>query len=350
MKKFLAFATLASVALVGCVNDEKMEMTSGAQKISFDTPVMSTQTRADVKGEINTAIYPDEDFVVFAMQSSTELTTATWTSGTNFWGSSHENGLVVTKKNDSDWQHSTDVYYWPKDGFLSFAAYSPAVLDTDGGTVAYGNNGWTVTGFKVNPTVGSHIDLMCAAPVFNQTEPTGSNDGVDITFAHTLSSIVFSAIDQDAQFDYTINSITVSGAIAMTGNMSESDNKYVWGFENKPSTTLSKTGLSHGVNASQVTEFLTGTNALLLIPQTEVGDVEVTLNLTRKTAGDTDNPETTYNKTVKLSEFVVNGGTNNNTWEAGKRYIYNFTIGGTKPIFFTPAVTEWTPVKLNVAI
>lgn len=343
MKKFLVFAAATSAALVGCVNDEQMEMAQTSKKVSFDAPVMATQTRADVKGEMNngTTYNTAEEFVVYAKKSSTQLDMATWSTGTNFWKDGE--GLTVTYKSAGDWEHSTDVYYWPKDGCLSFAAYSPAVLDENGGTVTYGNNGWVVTDFKVNSTVGRQIDLMVSDPVWNQTEPE-TEDAVDITFKHVLSSIVFSVVENDDNHSYKINSVTVNGQIAMTGSM---NNSLQWGYDAKTTTTLTKT-VSYDVTGA-ATEFLNGENAMLLIPQTEIGDVEVTLNITR-TADGTSIAET-YNATVKLSDFTISGNTNSvNEWQVGKRYVYNFIIGGTKKIFFAPTVTNWETVNLNVTI
>lgn len=356
MKKLMLLAATASVALVGCVNDEKMEMTSEAQKISFDNPVMNTQTRAEVNGEITVATYPEsEKFVVYAMHSATELTLSTWANGTNFWGTDGTNGLTVQKEANGDWEHESKDYYWPKDGYLSFAAYSPAEL-SDGGTVTYGNNGWTVTDFTVNGTVGNQIDLMCATPVFNQQEPE-TETGVPTVFKHVLSSIVFTAVENDDAYTYKINSITVRGDIAMNGNMSstitgELNNlsmSFAWGHNGQSATSLNK-ALSFDVPESSNEFFLSGTDALLLIPQDNIGNVEVTLNISR-TAAATSATEPAYNKTVKLSDFKISASENTVTkWEAGKRYVYNFTIGGTKKIFFTPSVTEWEDVTLNVEI
>lgn len=341
MKKFLAFATLASVALVGCVNDEQMEMAQEAKKVSFNNPVMSTQTRANVKGEMNEGVTynTNEDFVVYAKKSSTPLDMSTWSTGTNFWKDGE--GLTVTYKNAGDWEHATDTYYWPKDGYLSFAAYSPAVLE-DGGSVVYGNGGWVVTDFKVNPTVGEQIDLMVSDPVWNQTEPD-TEKAVDINFKHTLSSIVFSVVENDDKHSYKINSVTVEGNIAMTGSM---NNSLQWGHNGQTSTTLTK-AVNYDVTTI-VTEFLNGENAMLLIPQTNIGNVEVTLNITRTADG--TNITETYNKTVKFSDFLITGGSNVTEWQQGKRYVYNFTIGGTKKIFFAPTVTNWDVVNLDVEI
>ncbi len=344
MKKFMLFAAAASAALVGCVNDEQMEMAQEAKEVSFDTPVMATQTRANVKGEMNegTTYNTSENFVVYAKKSSEELTMGTWTSGTNFWKDGE--GLTVTFKNTGDWQHTSDVYYWPKDGYLSFAAYSPAELDENGGTVTYGNNGWVVTDFKVNSTVGNQIDLMVSDPVWNQTEPE-TEDAVDIKFKHVLSSIVFSVVENDDNHSYKINSVTVNGNIAMTGSM---NNSLQWGHNGQTATTLTKNEVNYDVTTT-ATEFLNGENAMLLIPQTEIGDVEVTLNITR-TADETNVTET-YDKTVKFSEFAISGSSDSVTeWLVGKRYVYNFTIGGTKKIFFAPTVTEWEEVTLDVEI
>ncbi len=347
MKKFLAFATLASVALVGCVNDEKMEMTSDAQKISFDNPVMSTQTRA-FYGEITEANYPtSESFKVYAKQHEGALTE--WESATNFWEGALEakyDGLL------SYWDTDVD-YYWPNSDnnvWLSFGAYSPATL-TGTPTVSYLNSGLKIEGFEVAPIVGQQVDLMYSGPVLNcrYTETTDV-DGVDIKFKHALSSIVFSAVDADENAAYTIKSIKVNGNFVTKGDFSEgltnitdTGDKAVWNNKTAKNIEYSlATGLNILVNTSN-TVITENETALLTIPHTipelAAADASVTIEYTvdpKSGAADYD-----AIKTIRLADFKVSGSSSIENWRRGNRYTYQFSFGGTSKIFFAPTVSPW---------
>ena len=360
MKKFLAFATLASVALVGCVNDEKMEMTSQAKKISFDNPVMTTQTRADVKGEIYGTTYPaDEEFVVYAVQHNGNLTT--WNDAKSFWTSDKTTPITVTKEGNGWEEQNGKDYYWPKASDenvkLSFAAYSPAEFGS--GTASYGATGLTIANFEVNDVVSNQIDLMYSERVLNQTET--SDGGVNITFKHALSSIVFAAIDNHNAATYTIKSIEVNGDFLVKETFNEGvtdDDTY----SSVPKWTAASTSQNKEyaiwdgeyVVTGEAKEF-TGKKdanlpqtALLVIPQEDAPyNATVTITYTRDVTNGEDN---TYTVTKALNLFK-NAGNAITEWEIGKRYIYTFQFGGTKKIFFKPSVDGWedqTAVSLEI--
>lgn len=374
MKKFLAFATLASVALVGCVNDEKMEMTSGAQKISFDTPVMSTQTRAIFKGEIgdgeNTPgliAYPNnEQFVVYAKQHAGDIVAWENVASKYFWGTDKESITVGQTQETVDgspaytgkWEDVTKTeYYWPKDNTeedykLSFAAYSPAVLNT-GATAAYGADGLTISGFAVDGTVANQYDLMYSGRILNCNYTNNATNGVQIKFNHALSSVVFAAVESDGANTYTINSIEIKGSFYTGGTFKEN-------LEDGPTYEVADiaraswkdlTGndvvttyapvLKKTSVGSESAEITYGTSALLTIPQAVPADAEVTIKYTVK--ADATGVVTDVNTvTKKLSEFKVGSSAPISQWNRSNRYVYLFKFGGTAKIFFKPVVTDWT--------
>ena len=76
---------MASVALVGCVNDEVADMKSQEQvKIKFDAPAIYNNATSRVEyGEIAGNAYPeDESFMVAAKYENTSFE---WDSATEFW-------------------------------------------------------------------------------------------------------------------------------------------------------------------------------------------------------------------------------------------------------------------------
>lgn len=347
MKKFFLLFTLSSVALASCVNDESLDFTQQSKKLSFEAPVMGTQSRA-YYGEISGGNYPtDESFNIFAKQHIGDLTN--WESATDFWSGALE---AIYDSENEYWDTETD-YYWPSsdtDIKLSFGAYSPATLN-DGATATYTNAGLTINNFAVNGTVAQQVDLMYSGPILNKSYKTETDvDGVDITFKHALSSIVFSAIDADLNAAYTINSIKVNGKFLTKGtfceNLSAINGSGTAGWRdtsgNKEATEYAlATGLTLLVKGES-TAITNATSALLTIPHnaTELDD-NATVTITYTVDPTSGAPDYVATKTVKLADFEISKDTHITSWEIGKRYTYQFSFGGTSKIFFKPTVTTW---------
>lgn len=339
MKKFLAFATLASVALVGCVNDEKMEMTSGAQKISFDAPVFNTQTRA-VDGEINNAaVYPtDETFKVYAIQHEAgKFATNGWVNATGnmaFWS-----GALDVSYAGNEWSTAT-AYYWPNTAYnLSFAAYSPARLTG----VSYGETGLTVTDFTVANSL-PHIDLMYSG---RQTEKNQANsaEGVPVTFKHALSSVVFSATDNNDNANYTIKSIKLTGTLVNKGTFNEgltnttTSGTATWTPATATTVEYAVLATSKDVNTDKSKTVITaGETAMLPIPQTDLSTAKVIVSFTvDPTSGDDYDVEAT----IDLSAFKKDDNTSISSWVMNNRYEYVINFGASEKITFKPTVDTW---------
>ena len=350
MKKFFLLFTLSSVALASCVNDESLDLTQQPKKLSFEAPVMGTQSRANYYGEIQGGDYPtDETFMVFAKMHIGDLTN--WDNADNFWveGDAKVTVLEVEYDGTQYWDTSTD-HYWPSgDNIkLSFGAYSPAALTGASVVATYTDKGLTITGFEVNATVANQVDLMYSGPILNQTYKDNAT-GVSVVFKHALSSIVFSAIDLDDKANYTINSIKVNGKFLTKGTFFENLStingtgtagwKDVLGNTKATEYTLA-TGLdvSVGGESTIITE---KTSALLTIPQAQL-DSDATVTIAYTVTPETGAKPYQTTKTVKLADFeIISTDTHMTSWEMGKRYTYQFSFGGTSKIFFKPTVTTW---------
>ena len=355
MKKFFLLFVLASVSLASCVNDESLELTQQPKKLSFEAPVMKTQSRVgegDVEhhyGEISGISYPTtESFMVFAKQHTGNLTN--WENAANFWG--NELPALEVKYNESAkyWDTDTD-YYWPSDDniYLSFGAYSPATLN-QGATATYTNNGLTIIDFEVNGAVAKQVDLMYSGLISNKSYKGNATDGVVVTFKHALSSIVFSAIDADDNAAYTINSIKINGEFLTKGTFGENLSAIkasgtagwssVSGNDEATEYALA-TGLNVTVGTSS-TVITEKTSALLTIPHTDQQlDEDATVTITYVVTPLSGAASYNATKTVKLADFKQTGGNPITSWEIGKRYTYQFSFGGTSKIFFKPSVTDW---------
>ena len=228
MKKLLLLAAVVGVAFTGCVSDKDDLGYKGneAQKeIKFSAPVVGKMSRTAVPGEV--AKYPmNETFNVFAMWTKGEFTQ--WGSGPDsetqrLYMNNEKIFAQPTKNFDNDlapiypWTWAPESkFFWPKEGYLTFAAYSPTQVGADF-TVAYAADGLSITDFTpetkgyqkkdlltldaVNTDKQStssvddvQYDLLYAPRKINATSSTASGPdyaGVDLKFKHALSSIRF---------------------------------------------------------------------------------------------------------------------------------------------------------------
>lgn len=352
MKKTLVFAALASVALVGCTKNVEVA-NNDLNEITFDTPVLAPATKAD---EITDPDFPTTvDFSVFAWYSATEL------SGINVAaGSLYMDDVTVTYHSDVDdstegegaWKPGT-VYFWPKNGFLAFDAYSPSSVSA----TCDATNGIAFTNFEASTDYDSQIDLLYSTRVINKQsslDPTGTPnnkyDGVNIPFNHALSVIrvyVKAASDTDASL-IRVKSIKVKN-IKNQGDFASA----AW----TPKGTAVDVVLGEAVDAFASTDITTsetqyGQNRIVL-PQTFNGtdaEIEIVYYILGQKVGEAP--------LEQVAHFALSGQTavkpgsdpvdsHDHEWKMGKRYNYHITFG-LNEIYFAPSITDWVDYDVTV--
>lgn len=402
MKRFLFLSALASAALASCVNDEAMENTSQAsdQKITFNAPVVTGTTRAEyatetpVYGEQGSVVTgsnnetsiekysENEEFCVFACWTKDKYSTsAKWDYASDLYMNN-----VMVKYNSTNsantWDPETagnNPYYWPKTGYLTFAAYSPACLKNLYG-LTYKNTGLEVDGFTVANDVTKQYDFMYSVRSYNRTasenqltnqtlgnapgHTTNSYNGVDILFKHALSSIKFKVKSEEdyktagttikltkisilnayskGDFDEKIEDGATYAADPVWTSHSDETNYVAWNSDAQELTTT----------ATEPTSI----SDIILLPQTfdhtTNNDVSVLVEYTIQNG---NGPVLAQNATLNLVNgnnrgYYKDGEGNNaneiGAWEMGKRYIYTITIGLDK-IYFSPEVVEWVDVNVT---
>lgn len=352
MKRILLFAAVAGAALASCVkNESESGMTASDSKISFEAPVVGTSTRAQA-GEIGDKYPTEEDFKVWGWYHKGDYTT--FGDAANGWknymtASTAGDPVVVEYDGTSSWDSATD-YFWPKNGKLTFAAYSPADA---AGTYTHTANGLNITGFTV-ADAGAQYDLMYSDRAYNRTSSTNQYvgnpyTGVDIVFHHALSSIVFNAGTKEnytnADNTFKIKSITIKN-VANAGNFKEGLTDGT--TTRTPAWTVTGTADKEYVAFSgdftvpedkSLTE-PTGAADLILLPQSfESNDnaiVEIKYTYGTEASDEIENTET----------FQLNHATNVQAWEPNKRYTYNIIFGLDK-IYFAPVVEAWDDVNVG---
>ncbi len=359
MKRILLFATVAGAALASCVkNESESGLIASDSKISFEAPVVGTSTRAVTKyGEIVGAYPIKESFKVWGWYHEEDYTT--FGDEANGWtnymtASAAGDPVVVTFNKDKSWVSAKD-YFWPKNGKLTFAAYSPADAV---GTYTHTAEGLQIAGFTV-ADVGKQYDLMYSDRAYNRTSSTdqytgsashNTYDGVDIVFRHALSSIVFK-VGTDADYhaadnDFKIKSITIKnvyGAGIFNEGLTDSttDRTPVWtptGDANNEYVAFS--GAFAVPEDGTTRQEPTNAADLILLPQSFEGNdaaiVEITYTYGSSISGAIEHTKT----------FQLNTATNAKTWKPNTRYTYNIIFGLNK-IYFEPIVEDWTDVPVT---
>ena len=349
MKKFFFLAALASVALASCVKNEPAKVDS-QKEITFTSPVLASATKTPVAGEMDNPYDMSESFNVYAVWHAEDFS-GSWPSH-----SLYMDDVKTSYDATLDGWHATPSYYWPKNGKLTFAAYSPSEI---GGTAhAYGANGLTITGFQVPVAATDQYDVMYSERAYNNTSSTGTSteyNGVDIKFKHALSSIQF-AIATDANYSSSVtirlkkislygvnskgdfaegitNEVTYANTPAWTNQADVVDeaNAYVY-YKNPTGLTVTNTMTKLNGKTSQTD--------LILLPQTLPATAKVVIEYTiDPVAGTTPEIAQTHVQTLNTLSATE--------WKPGTRYTYQITIG-LNEIYFAPIIEDWTEETVSI--
>ena len=348
MKKTLVFAALASVALVGCTKNVEVA-NNDLNEITFETPVLAPATKAD---EFKGTTFPETaDFAVFAWYNASELT------GTNVAaGSLYMKDVTVnydsTKDDTTDgkgaWKPAS-VYFWPKNGYLAFDAYSPSSV----AATCDATTGIAFSDFVASTSYDDQIDLLYSTRVINRKssveETNNTYDGVNIPFNHALSVIrvyVKAATPTDAKL-IKVKSVTFKN-IKNKGDFSQA----AWtpqedvvdlvigdAADSTSSFDISTAEKQYGKNHIVLPQKFTGDSAVLeikyyILSQGDVKPLEQVAHfaLSGQTA-------------VKPGSDPVDS--HDHEWKMGKRYNYHITFG-LNEIYFAPSITDWVDYDVTV--
>ena len=354
MKKFFFLAALASVALASCVKNEPAKVDS-QKEITFTTPVLAVPTKTQ---EITGTTYPKtSSFNVFAW----------YNSGVSFEAASaspYMENVQVTYNSSIDDDDPADtsdgtgawisdpVYYWPKQGVLSFDAYSPNGLVGDVSATA--GDGIMVENHEVRMTLSEQQDFLYATRALNKTTSTGGTnaiyDGVDIQFKHALAVVKFTAKTAEnysATTTIKIKTIEIQDINDKgTFNQNESSSNPAWSAQTGSNKYVAlEKGVfdeSIAINSSSATPV--GETVIVLPQNFSASTQKLHIEYFIKTIASgsvalLQKADLYFHNTTALAD--------NNKWEIGKRYTYNLSIGLDK-IYFAPSVTNWDDVNVTV--
>ncbi len=242
------------------------------------------------------------------------------------------------------------VYFWPKNGFLAFDAYSPSSVSA----TCDATNGIAFTNFEASTDYDSQIDLLYSTRVINkQSSVENTNDkydGVNIPFNHALSVIrvyVKAATPTDASL-IKVKSIKVKN-IKNKGDFASA----AW----TPKGDAVDVVLGEAVDAFASTAITTseeqyGQNRIVL-PQTfndTPAEIEIVYYILGQKVGEAP--------LEQVAHFALSGQTavkpgsdpvdsHDHEWKMGKRYNYHITFG-LNEIYFAPSITDWVDYDVTV--
>lgn len=357
MKKFVILAGLAVVAMTSCSKTEGVLTTQQQTEsaISFQ-PLAAVQT----KSPINEYLPETGSFNVYAWYQASEKfdPSKDYTLYMNNVTCNYEKvGDIDDKADGVDTWKPANVYYWPKNGRLTFSAYYPT---TTANVEVTADKGITISDYTVaNPS--DQVDLMFSERAYDrysttQTDAVKEYDGVDIVFNHALSAASFTVKAADDYVDDAIKLRKIEVVDALTtGTFSENlNNGYVddthkaewtWAADTKNYTICTEDGDGKTVTKGG---WQAGVDCIFL-PQVFSDKIAIKVTYAIKYIDGTETKYLEQTAVFPLKDTTTGSDPNKTAitaWEMGKRYKYTFTFTLDK-IYFAPSVKDWDEVEVN---
>ena len=360
MKKLFFIAAIASAALVSCTKNEVSQV-ADQHEITFETPIIGAATKVDLLTEYD----QNTHFGVFGLYYSED-----WTEYADgiLYMNNVEVERVAPAGGDTDGGWTASGYYWPKNptSTLTFAAYSPYMSSG----VSHDEEGIHFSDYVVET---GNVDLLFSDRTYNQKEAnqTVNNTvyyGIDITFNHALSAILFQAKAADGltgnddgtpNYEFVITEIKILNA-----NSKGTFNQGLDDDETNPATPaasaddwdtsvpndyLANTAPITVDSTTPVSEFgdnNTGKANLILLPQSlDNVKVQVTYNLRHDGMAENEYIEGNVAEANLSYDDTEDDSNDVTSWLRGKRYIYTLTLG-LDEIYFAPNISDWSDVTI----
>ena len=376
----IIWISAAVLSVAACAKNEVIPVNSGEnQEITFN---VAPKTKADPQtqpGEFSTGN-------VFASWAYYLPTGKTWEANKASAVEYISNAEIAYREKtkgstEKVWKAGDKTYYWPKNGSLTFFAYSlnkgDLQLEKTADKYNDGNSsllGWPSM-FHCEPLTGIHgfldltndpnTDFLVADIKADQSANTTTTengkfykDGVPTLFRHMLSKILFNVKTADSYTGKSFDLISITfKKISHAGHYSQFPSESGHSGFN-PVTGNARTSVIY----TKPTKTSFSNNSFtavvgdkeLYIPQTFLDDseIEVVYTITTKVLNSADVVET-VTKTIKLKDlFPKKYDTVDHTkvisegWEMGKKYTINLTFT-LDEILWDPAVQEWEDVNIG---
>ena len=377
-------AVVLSVA--ACAKNEVVPVNSGEnQEITFN---VAPKTKADPE--------PDPEPKPKKEAFSTNNVFASWAyylpTGTDWANKSDDpnaetypkeyisGATIVNNANtEGKWKCEGKSYYWPKNGSLTFFAYSLNKGDLDFKTVnvegadvkrstvvCHSNSGIYA---HIDLSVDKNVDFLVADPAMDKKSNVDEGkhfvDGVPTLFRHKLSYIIFNVKTDKAYSDagktLTLKSIKFNN-VSYEGDYRDIASKSPAISAGFTSGAKGAVNYTSGSTESPFSQKITSTNRgissidnFLYIPQTFAQGsnayIEVKYTITTTVAFTTPEGQPSTKEVVEevTKNIFLNPATGTpmfDKWEMGKKYTINLTFT-LDEILWDPAVQDWEDVNIG---
>ncbi len=350
---FLTVLPVAAALLAGCSKTDVIPAESAPQEITFQT----VETR-DASSFIETNKFYSYAYFLEKGQK--------WATNNTVGKAYIANSLIEYNSTDKVWKNNATTYYWPKEGSLTFFAWSDSTSDpkieTAGGTLSCAvSTGIAIVGYDITKNLNK--DLLVADMKADQTQNTVSYTGqsgsiwakgVPTVFKHVLSNLVFTVKTDEATTGnvypdgmFKLKSIKLKNVSTKGDYTQGSPTASITPWSNQSTTAELFTYSGSEVTVAKTAQTLTpGTDDyFIVLPQTfatATPVIEVVYTITTNYTG------TAVTETVTATQSLDKIYTAN--WENGKRYTLNIILG-LNEILWDPDVTDWTTgttAELNI--
>lgn len=323
MKKYF-FILAAAAALAACAKNEVTPVLSQENtEIAYN---VAPKTKADPDA------FPTTN--VFASWAYYLPNGKNWDANSNDAKEYIVNSTISHQTTANVWKNADNTYYWPKEGKLTFFAYSLNKGDLNGASIHCAhNNGITGT---IDLKTNKNTDFLVAEIAKDKTanETVYGFNGVPTLFKHKLSKIVCNV---KTEADYA-NKVFDLKSIKFTGISYD-------GTYGQLPTEAFATGSNKDTQIyTSATQTLTSTfqpiatkDVEIYVPQEftdATAKIVVDYTITTKVPGGATHVEL-CNFELNLKDKFTDG------WKMGKKYTINLTFK-LNEILWAPAVEDWT--------
>lgn len=358
MKKYFLIAAAACVALAACTKNE-VKPVEVDQEITYQT--------IDTKAASSFA--SNRHFTSYAYMLPSGQT---WDSNSSA-GSAYIAGADIYYHTTPNYEWKADkTYYWPKQGSLTFFAwstYTTTEASLNGATVSCTQaKGIQVDKFDIEQN--KNVDFLVAEVAKDKKANTSDHEdessntwakGVPTVFKHALSKLVFKVVTVKGGADYnytsdnvyfTVKSIKLKGvnnnlAYSQDWQTGSTASKHTW-TDPTPAVEIEEVPVFTGSQVASNTETelpLGSGDYYIVIPQSFDPDDVLEIEYEIKTEFISGSPvtETVTINDKKLSEVYTAG------WEPGKEYTLTIKLG-IDEVLWDPTLDDWAVGTLDVTI
>lgn len=379
MKKLALIIAAAAAALTACSKSElAVPGAEGEMEITFQAVPLTKALSGNEKKFDDANIFASVAFYLGADKSwdwavattpvvyiGTEITSGG--SGTGSYDgvtvAKVGDNWVNAKKSSSGAWEKDKAYYWPKNGKLTFFAWS---LNTTGLAFPAGSaaevtcvpsEGILLNGFDID--VNRNVDFMVADiakdKMANESvykTVSGIENGVPTLFRHKFSKLYFTVKEKEDYegVTFTLNSIEFKNLAdnanyTQHSSVTNEETMTAWPISMTKSDQTYTSGITQEVTDTRQSVTQSTDGQYIYLPQNFSDDsqtVEITYTIEYDTDGDgTVDVTETITETRKLSElFESSDGAADGKWEMGKKYTLDLTFA-LNEILWDPAVIDW---------